>query len=72
MWCLSSDPTGAPRVCSGSWDSKIKLWDLQGQNVEMTTIRYVMFNEFCFGDDEYMKKKIIKNELVHLPFPLEC
>ncbi|KAJ7386399.1 F-box/WD repeat-containing protein 9 [Desmophyllum pertusum] len=38
VWCLSSDPTGAPRVCSGSWDSKIKLWDLQGQNVEMTTI----------------------------------
>ncbi|PFX16947.1 F-box/WD repeat-containing protein 9-like isoform X1 [Stylophora pistillata] len=54
VWCLSSDPTGAPRVCSGSWDSKIKLWDLQGQNVEMTTISTHKAAVLCLSWEQEM------------------
>lgn len=54
VWCLSSDPTGAPRVCSGSWDSKIKLWDLQGRNVEMTTISTHKAAVLCMSWEQEM------------------
>ncbi|KAK3755305.1 hypothetical protein QZH41_014611 [Actinostola sp. cb2023] len=39
VWCLASDPRGSSRICSGSWDKSIKIWDLESRNVEMATIR---------------------------------
>lgn len=41
-------------MCSGSWDSKIKLWDLQGQNVEMTTISTHKAAVLCLSWEQEM------------------
>ena len=42
VWCLASDPSGQGRVASGSWDTSIKIWDLESTNIEMSTIRSVI------------------------------
>lgn len=54
VWCLSSDPTGFPRICSGSWDNKIKLWDLQGSTAEMTTISTHKAAVLCMAWEQEM------------------
>ncbi|XP_048589379.1 F-box/WD repeat-containing protein 9 isoform X2 [Nematostella vectensis] len=39
VWSLACDPMGESRLCSGSWDNSVKVWDLRGSIVEMTSIR---------------------------------
>jgi len=41
-------------VCSGSWDSKIKLWDLEGQNIEMTTLNAHKAAVLCMAWEQEM------------------